>query len=144
MTAQQDVYFNAEVSVFKLNDGSELRDLSPYVNELKGLPGEVTMNDKTTFGSVGERPAPSIEANHFTVEFQFNMVTSLGVHTVLGTMWKNKALRAFEYYPAGTTSGNTKFSGSAYLSIYEITSRVKNIITVHAEFHVDNGVTITN
>lgn len=142
MAADQDGYFDPAVSVFKLNDGSQLRDLSAYINELRGLPGQTKMNDKTTFGSVGERPAPSIKIVHFTLELLFNMVTSVGTHTVLEAMWDDKALRAYEYYPAGETSGNAKFSGSAYLPIYEITGRVGNIIMVHAEFHSDNGVTI--
>jgi len=142
MAADQDTYFDAEVSVFKLNDGSELRDLSAYIKELRGLPGQYKVNDVTTFGSSGERPGPSIFVVHFSAEFLFNMVTDVGTHTVLAGHWENKALRAFEYYPAGETAGNAKFSGSAYLPIYEITSRVGDYIAIHAEFHADNGVTI--
>lgn len=142
MTAEQDVYFDAEVSVFKLHDGTALRDISAYVNELRGLPGQTKMNDITTWGSVGERPGPSIKVVHFTMELLFNMVASVGVHTVLEAMWDDKALRAFEWYPAGETADNAKISGNAYLPIYEITSRVGNFIAVHAEFHADNGVTI--
>jgi hypothetical protein len=143
LVADQTNYFDSEKSVFKVNDGSSLRDLSPYVKELRGLPGQFKVNDITTFGSVGERPGPSIYVNHFTVEFLFNMVTSVGVHTVLATMHSAKALRAFEFYPAGSgTTGNAKFSGSAYCPVYEIVSRVGDYVQVHAEFHVDNGVTI--
>ncbi len=142
LVADQNTYFDSEKSIFKLNDGSQLRDLSAYVKELRGLPGQFKVNDITTFGSVGERPGPSIYVNHFTVEFLFNMVTSVGVHTVLAALHSSKALRAFEYYPAGTTAGNAKFSGSAYMPVYEIISRVGDQVMVHAEFHVDNGVTI--
>ena len=141
LVADQDTYFDAEVSVLKVNDGSSLQILSPYVKELRGLPGQYKMNDITTWGSVGERPWPSILVVHFSVEFLFNMVTSVGVHTVLNAMWVAKALRAFEYYPAGTTTGNSKISGNVYLPVYEITSRVGDYIAVHAEFHADNGVT---
>jgi len=141
MGADQGVFFDAKLSVFKLNDGSSLQDLSPYIKELRGLPGQFKVNDVTTFGSVGERPGPSILVVHFTAEFLFNMVTSVGVHTVLNAMWVAKALRAFEFYPAGTTVGNSKISGSAYLPVYEITSRVGDYVAAHAEFHADNGVT---
>ncbi len=141
MVADQNVFFDAQVSVFKLNDGSALRDLSAYVKETRGLPGTVKMNDVTTYGSVGERPGPSILVVHFTLEFLFNMITSVGVHTVLNAMWVAKALRAFEFYPAGVTVGNSKISGSAYLPVYEIVSRVGDYVQAHAEFHADNGVT---
>lgn len=142
MVADQDTYFDAEVSVFKLNDGSQLRALTPYVKELRGLPGQFKVNDITTYGSVGERPGPSIFVVHFTVEFLFNMVTDVGTHTVLSGMFSNKALRAFEWYPAGETVGNAKLYGSVYLPIYEIASRVGDYIATHAEFHADNGITI--
>lgn len=142
MAADQDTYFDAEVSVFKLNDGSQLQDLSPYVIELRGLPGRFKVNDITTFGSVGERPGPSIFVVHFTIEFLFNMITSVGTHTVLSAMFSNKTLRAFEYYPAGVTAGNAKLYGSACLPVYETTSRAGNQLLTHAEFHADNGITI--
>ena len=142
LVADQTNYFDAEKSVFKLNDGSSLQVLSPYVKELRGLPGQFKVNDITTFGSVGERPGPSIYVNHFTVEFLFNMVTTTGVHTVLAAMHSAKALRAFVFSPAGVTVGNAKFTGSAYMPVYEIVSRVGDYVQVHAEFHVDNGVTI--
>ena len=140
MVADQDTFFDAKVTVFKINDGSQLRDLSAYIKESRGLPGQFKMNDITTYGSVGERPGPSIFVVHFSVEFVFNMVTSVGVHSVLSAIHSGKALRAFEYYPAGTTTGNPKFSGSVYLPVYEITSRVGDYVTAHAEFHADNGI----
>ncbi len=142
MTAQQDTYFDAKVSIFKINDGSQLRDISPYILELKGLPGQFVVNDITTWGSVGERPGPSIFVVHFTVEMLFNMITSVGTWTALNTMFSAKALRAFEYYPAGTTTDNVKISGSAYLPVWEIAGRVRNELQMHAEFHADNGITL--
>jgi dihydroorotase len=100
------------------------------------------MNDATTYGSVGERPAPSIFIVHFSIEWLFNMITSTGSMTILKSMWSNKALRAFEYYPAGSTTDNDKYYGNAYLPILEVTSQVGNLITIHTEFHCDNGITI--
>ncbi len=141
MAADQDVFFDGKVSVFKLSNGSALSDLSAYVKELRGLPGQLKMNDITTYGSVGERPGPSIFINHFTVEFLFNQVTTTGVWTILGAMFAAKALRAFEYQPSGSTVGNPKITGSAYLAVCEVASRVGDYITLHCEFHCDNGVT---
>lgn len=142
MAADQDLFFDAEEGVFKLNDGSSLQTMSPYVKEVRGLPGQVKVHDVTAFGSTGERPGMSLFVSHFNVTFMFNMVTSVGVHTILGAMFANKALRAFEYSPAGTTVGNAKISGSAYLVVYEIVSRVGDYVTVNAEFRVDNAITI--
>lgn len=140
--ADTDRYFDGRVSIFKVNDGSQLRDISPYLIELRGLPGQYKVNDSTTFGSTGERPAPSIFIVHFTAEMLFNMVASVGTWTALNAMFTSKALRAFEYYPAGETAGNAKISGSAYLPIFEIASRVGDMVQMHAEFHTDNGITV--
>mgnify|MGYP001611727731 FL=1 len=67
MVADQDVFFDPKVSVFKLNDGTSLRDLSAYIKSCKGLPGQFKVHDITTYGSVGERPGPSIFVVHFTL-----------------------------------------------------------------------------
>ncbi len=140
MAVDQSVSFDSGVSIFKVNDGSQLRDLSPYVVELK-LEATFKTNDVGGWGAVGDRPAASIKAKRLIGELNFNMVTDVGVETVLGAMHDAKALRAFEFYPAGTTTGHTKYSGNALLPVYHITNKYKNSLTVHVEFEVDNGGT---
>lgn len=140
--ADPNQFFDSRVSVFKLNDGSTLQDMSSHLKELRGLPGQIKMNDVTAFGSVGERPGPSIYIAHFTAVYMFNMVTTTGVWTVVAGMYSSKSSRAFEYYPAGTTVGNPKFSGNCFLANAPIVSRVGEIVTLEIEFHVDNGVTV--
>jgi hypothetical protein len=140
MVADQSLVFDSGISIFKVNDGSQLRDLSPYVKELK-LSNSFKTNDAGAWGAVGDRPVASVKAKRITADFNFNMVTDVGVETVLGAMHDAKALRAWEFYPAGTAVGNTKYSGNALLPIYEITSRYKTEMTVHAEFEIDNGGT---
>ncbi len=141
MVADQALYFDAEVSVFKVNDGS-LRDITPYINELRGLPGQFKMHDVTTHGSVGERPAPGLQTNRIVMEMLFNMVTDVGTYTVLKKLWDDKILAPFEYYPLGEVTDHVKITGNAYLAIFEITGRVGNTATVHAEMAVNNGVTL--
>ncbi len=135
--------FDSKVSVFKLNDGSTLQDISDSIKEVKGLPGQVKMNDVTAFGSVGERPAPSIQINHFAVEGMYNRITTTGAWPIISAMWAAKASRAFEYWPGGTGEV-AKSSGTAYLAVLEQVSRVGDWVTFHAEFHCDNGVTVVS
>ena len=135
--ADQNTFFDSKVSIFKL----ATVDLSTYVKEITGLPGEIKMNDVTGFGSAGERPGPSIYSGHFSVKFVYNMITTTGLHTIIGGMWTNKTLTAFEFYPAGTTAGNTKLSGNCYLQKAPITSRVGDYVSMDCEFWTDNGTT---
>lgn len=139
--ALQD-YYDAKVGIFKINDGSQLRDISPYILSLRGLPGQFVVNDVTTWGSVGERPGPAIFVVHFIIEMLFNKVSDVGTWTVLNGMFSGKALRAFEYYPIGTDGGNPKMYGNCILPVFENDATVRNEIRMHAEFHADNGISI--
>jgi hypothetical protein len=144
MVASQNRRFDAGVSLFKLNDGSTLRDLSPYIIDFAGLPGEKKVNDGTTWGSVGKRPSVSIQENKITVKLLFNMVTDVGAYTVLEKIWDATADTpvAFEYYPAGSgTVGNAKITGNAFLTVFKIASSMGNDVLINAEMEVDNGVT---
>jgi len=95
MVADQDAYFDAEVSIFKLHDGTSLRTMTPYVKELRGLPGQYKVSDVTPFGAAGERPGLGIVIAHFSVEWLLNMVTDVGSATVLTIIWNAKAAVAF-------------------------------------------------
>ena len=144
MVADQNVFFDSKVSVLKINSV----DLSAYVKEVVGLPGQVKLNDITTFGKVGESLGPSIKISHFTVKFLFNMITTTGVWATLNAMYESRTPYALEYYPAGTTVGNLKIINNAagvgtYLADCKITSRVGDYVTVDCDFQVDNGVTLT-
>ncbi len=143
MVASQDRRFKAGVSIFKLNDGSQLRDISPYIVSMDGLPGEKPTSNSSTWGSVGKRPGLGLQENKIVMKLLFNMVTSVGVNTVLEQLWDNETLAAFEFYPAGTATGNLKITGSAYLTLYKIASQMGDDILVNAELEVDNGVTTT-
>jgi hypothetical protein len=142
MAVEQDRYFDAGVSIFTIYDGTAQRDISPYITELRGLPGQIKVNDVTSYGSVGERPGASIYVAHFTLEMLFNMVTDVGTNAVMELLFEGKVKRAFVYSPAGVTAGNLKITGDALLVDYTITGRVGSQLTSHAELHVDNGVTL--
>ncbi len=142
MVASQNRRFDAGVSIFKLNDGSQLRDISPYIVDMDGLPGEKVVKDSSTWGSVGKRPGLGIQENKITLKLLFNMVTDVGAYTVLEKIWDAETLAAFEYYPAGSgTVGNAKITGSAYLTVFKIASSMGNDVLINAEMEVDNGVT---
>ncbi len=143
MVASQSRRFQSGVSIFKLNDGSQLRDISPYIQSFDGLPGEKPTSNSTTWGSSGKRPGLHPQENKITMKLLFNMVTDVGVNTVLEALWDNETLAAFEFYPAGTAAGNLKITGSAYLTLYKIASSMGDDVLVNAELEVDNGVTTT-
>ena len=142
MAADQDVYFDSDVSVFKITAGGGSRTMTPYIKELRGLPGQYKALDITPFGAVGERPGLGIQINHFSIEWLFNQVDVGGSYIALYALWNAKVATAFEYYPAGETVGNAKISGNCILMVFEITNRVGDYVAIHSEFYADNGVTV--
>ena len=141
MAADQDVYFDSDVSVFKITAGGGSRTMTPYIKELRGLPGQYKVNDITAFGAVGEQPGLGLIVAHFSIEWLFNQVDVGGTYTILYSLWNAKIAAAFEYYPAGETVGNAKISGNAKLVVFEVTNRVGDYVAIHSEFYADNGVT---
>lgn len=139
--------FDSRVSIFKLNDGTALRDISNSISSAT-FPATWKLNDVTTYGSVGFRGKPSLDDTKFTLDMIWNQVTNVGTqpavgagHYAQGPVGNTANARAFEYYPAGTTSGNLNISGNCWCPHYEITGKVGNAIAVRAEFVVENGVT---
>ncbi len=134
------VKFDARLSVFKLNDGSSLQDISASIANID-FGNKFKDNEVTTYGKVGVVPSVSLDATEFDIDFVWNQLTTTGVQTVVGAMYAAKATRAFEYYPAGSTSGNLKLSGSCVCTDYPISGKVEDSVRIRAHFKVSNGVT---
>ena len=138
--------FDSRVSVFKINDGTTLRDISASITGAT-FPTTWKINDITTYGSVGFRGKPSIDDSKFTLDLIWNQVTNVGSQPVIGVMHyaqgpvgNSTNSRAFEYYPAGTTAGNLNITGNCWCPHYEINGRVGNAIAIRADFVAENGV----
>lgn len=134
------ISFDARLSVFKLNDGSSLQDISAYIGNMD-FGAKFKVNDLTTYGSVGSKPKPGLDDSDFTVDLVWNQVTTTGVQTVVGAMFAAKASRSFEYYPAGVTAGNVKLSGTCVCTDFPVSGKVEDVVRVKAQFKVYNGVT---
>jgi len=51
---------------------------------------------------------------------------------------------SFEYGPAGSASGNPKFTGEALITSYEVSSPVGDVVTFSLELQVSGAVTATS
>lgn len=139
--------FDSRVSIFKLNDGSTIRDISNSVTGVT-FPATWKANDITTYGKVGVVYKPSLDDSKFTLDMIWNQVANTGSQNVVGSMHYAQGpvgnttnTRAFEYYPAGATAGNLNITGNCWCPHYEIIGKVGNALAVRAELLVDNGVT---
>jgi hypothetical protein len=136
--------FDSKVSIFKLGTvGSPTspQDISEDIADAGvEFPSSWRDVDITTYGSSGLRYNPSIDDSKFTIDFIWNQLTTKGTQTVVGAVHAAKTKVAFEYYPAGATSGNTKLYGDCRCPVFRFMGRVGNAVRIRAEFDVDNGV----
>ncbi len=135
-------FFFSKDSVFQINDGSSLRDVSAFVTSIEGLPGASELLEVTTLGDSGRKYNRGLENVTFAVEFLWSDDASTGSHTVLELVRALTAATAFDFGPEGSTGGDEKISGTCFLSNWSIPSRVGDMVRTRAEFQVDGVITI--
>ncbi len=134
--------FNSKVSIFLLDDtGTDQRDLSTYITELVGLPGERELLQQTAIGAGGRERDQGLENAMFSIAGFFDDTATSGPDAVLGPLLTHTAAVDFEYGPKGNTGGFVKYSGTCWCRRYELTTRVGEIVGFVAEFEVNGQVT---
>lgn len=134
--------FNSRVSVFQVTDtGGALRDISQYVAEITGIPGERELNEVTALGDTGRKHIAGLENVRGEVSGHYDDTATTGPDAVLGPLRTDDTARAWDFGPKGKTTGFVKYSGDLKLSNYEITSRVGDIVSWRMTFQVQGVVT---
>ena len=101
---------------FRIADtGGTMRDLSAYITEVNGLPGERTLNDVTALGDSGARFKPGADAVMFTLRGLFDDTATLGADAVLGALRYHNAPVNFEYAPTGLATGGVRYAGKCWV-----------------------------
>jgi len=134
--------YDSGLSVFKITDtGSDLRDVSPYIVSIDGLPGPRELNEATGLNVTGRKFHPTLENVPFTLELMFSADATVGPDTVFGPLSRHTAATAFEYYPKGVTV--PKYYGSCWVRNYTILTRVGSLLTARVECQVEGTVSRT-
>ena len=135
-------FFDSRVSKFKIDDtGASLRDLSAYVSEMTGLPGPRPLDEVTAMGDSGSKFIPGNENVPFSISGHFEDTATSGPDAVLGPLRTHTAAVDFEYGPKGDTSGFVKYSGTCWVTNYEIRGQVGNTLTYTCALQVEGVVT---
>ncbi len=128
-------------SVFQITStGSQLRDISPDIISVTGLPGTRELTDDTGLGVSGRSFEPELENVSFTVECFWTKTALTGTDTVFGPLRQHTSATAFDYGPEGSDSGDIKYSGSCWVREWAITSRVGSRVVARAVCQVDGTV----
>ncbi len=134
-------FFNSKVSRFLIDDtGGAQRDLSPYLTEVRGLPGERGLNEVTALGDGGARFIPGVEDVTIALAGIFDDTAASGPDAALGPLRSHASAVDFEYGPEGSGAGGVKYSGKCWVASYELRSRVGSLVEWTAALQVDGAV----
>jgi len=134
--------FNSKDSVFQITDtGATLRDISAYIDEVDGIPGERELNEVTALGDTGRKHIGGLENVVITLRGHFDNTATTGPDAILGPLRTDDTARAWDYGPKGKASGDFKYSGNMKMRNYVVSSRVGEIVAWRAELLVQGAVT---
>ena len=134
-------FFDSKVSKFRIDDtGGTLRDLSAYITEVRGLPGQRALNEVTALGDSGARFIPGLEDVTVRLSGLFDDTATSGPDAVLGPLRTHASAVDFEYGPEGSSTGDVKYSGTCWVVSYDLRSRVGNLVEWSATLQVENIV----
>ena len=124
-------------------------DISNYVEEVNGLPGETDLGDVSAGGSTGHKWFPGLQKASITVKCIF--ADNAGA---AGPSWPTcvnaKATSdggnavAFVYGERGNTATYPKINGNCWVKSIDSPAKVTEPNKFTMTLEVDNGVTITN
>lgn len=138
-------FMDGRGSRFRIADtGGVMRDLSKYITEVQGLPGERTLNEVTALGAYGARLKPGGEAAEFTLRGIYDDAPATGADTVLGGLRYHSEPTDFEYAPAGFASGKARYTGVCWVKSYELLSRAGEPVSWQAALQVEGSASRTS
>ena len=134
--------YDAKTAVFKITDnGGTLRDISPYIISLEGLPGEVPVFPITSFGDAGETYVKLKPNQAFTIYLKWSDDASVGPDVVLSGLLEKESAVAFEFYPRGNASGRPKYTGNCWFTGFPVKVQTGQDMAASASFKVDGKLT---
>jgi hypothetical protein len=126
-------------AVFKVDNSSgSITDISAYAKEVS-LPRKVDTAETTTYGKDSKTYIVGLKDGTVSVSGMWDATLDAHLAGILG----QDASVTFEYGPAGSATGAVKFTGEAFLTSYETSSPVGDVVTFSAEFQCSDSITRT-
>ena len=124
-------------TVFKVdNNAGTLTDISNTLTDVS-FPQSVDTAETSAFGSSAKTYVVGLSDATFSVSGNFDATVDAHLAAIVG---KTDSV-SFEYGPEGSTSTYTKYTGEAFLTSYEKSGAIGDVVTYSAEFQVTGAVT---
>lgn len=133
---------HGRLAYFELDtQGGTLKDLTAFVEDVSGLPGDVDLTDITTFGSTGHKYYPGLQKASFSVKMVMDDATD-GSWDVCKDFQTDTSTRSFVLGPRGHTSGYPKIYGECRIKTITIPVKPTEPNIMDVSFEMDDGITI--
>jgi hypothetical protein len=124
-------------SQFTIADaGAAVRDISNTLNSVT-MPRSIETLETTSFGSTSKSYVVGFSDSTISIEGSFDATVDGYLSGLVG----NETASAFVYGPEGSTNGQVKYTGTAFLTSYEVNGGVGDIVSYSAEFQVTGAIT---
>lgn len=124
-------------TVFKIDDsGGTLRDISNTLTDVS-FPRSVDTAETSAFGSSAKTYVVGLSDATVSISGIFDATVDGYLAGVVGSA---NSL-SFEYGPEGSTSTYVKYTGECWLTSYEKSGAIGDVVTYSAEFQVTGAVT---
>jgi hypothetical protein len=122
---------------FSIQDSAgTLRDISDVLREVS-MPRQIDTPETTAFLSAYKTFVIGIPGATFNVSGMFDLT----VDGYLNGIYALETARNFEYGPEGNTATRRKFTGACYLTNYQISGSVSDMVSFSADFQITGAVT---
>lgn len=118
------------------NSGGTLTDISAYCDSVD-FPQAVETAETTTFGDSSKDYIVGLKDSTISFSGKWDSVLDGILAPILG----QAASVSFQYGPAGSTVTNVKYTGECFLTSYQVTGAVGDVVTFSAEAQVTGAVT---
>ena len=133
------VFFDSRLSTFTIVDTiAEIRDISPYITKVDGLPGPRRLHNVTALGDTGDKFAPGLYGATITLELMWSTDALVGPDTIFRLLRDHTAATAFSYKPIAAAGPN--YSGNCWVEDYTIHTVVNTLVMATVVLKVDGAV----
>lgn len=123
------------------DSGTQLRNISPYVNSTNYAPTQ-DAHDDTTYGATGHTFRGGLTNGTITINGMWDKTTLTGPDTVLEPLLGVKTPWAWQFGPEGNAAGKVKKSGNGILTAFTVSAPVADLVSFSATIQISGAITL--
>lgn len=115
-------------------------ELTTYLTDAS-LSNSVDVAETTTFGSEAKTYVSGQSDATISISGRYDSTASTGPDAVLNGLIGGETAVAFELGPEGSSTGKVKYTGNCFLTSYEVTAPVGDVVAFTASFQCSGAIT---